>query len=178
MGMCTCEPATRPGASPRVRPGEFRRVLGQLPTGVTVITAYTREGPTGMAANSVTSVSLEPPLILVCPARSSATWPLIRTAGQFCVSVLAGHQEEVARRFAARDADRFAGTSWRPRRGGPALEDATAWIDAELADEHDAGDHTIAVARVIAVESGAGTIPLVFFRSGYGQFWRGQRTNL
>ncbi len=59
-----------------------------------------------------------------------------------------------------------------PRRCGPALDDAIAWIDAELRHEHDAGDHTIAVARVIAAETGAGRMPLVFFRGGYGQFWR------
>lgn len=174
MGTCTGEPVAKPAPATRVRPGEFRRVLGHLPTGVTVITAYTSKGPAGMAANSVTSVSLEPPLILLCPARSSATWPLIRAAGQFCVSVLADHQEGEARRFASRDADRFAGIGWRPRRGGPALTDAIAWIDAELWDEHDAGDHTIAVARVIAMEAGAGTTPLVFFRGGYGQFCRGR----
>ena len=120
-------------------------------------------------------MSLEPPLILVCPARSSATWPLIRAAGEFCVSVLAAHQEGDARLFASRGADRFAGIGWHPRHGGPALDDAIAWIDAELRHEHDAGDHTIAVARVIAVEAGAGRSPLVFLRGGYGQFWRGRR---
>jgi len=175
MDRCAGEPRARPGPATGVHPSEFRRVFGRLPTGVTVITAYTREGPTGMAANSVTSVSLQPPLVLLCPARSSATWPLIRAAGQFCISVLAGHQEEVARRFAARGADRFAGIGWQPRRGGPALDDALAWIDAELRHEHDAGDHTIAVARVIAIEAGPGTSPLVFLRGGYGQFWRGRR---
>lgn len=174
MGTCIGESVAEPGPAPRVPPSEFRHVLGHLPTGVTVITAYTREGPTGMAANSVTAVSLEPPLILLCPARSSATWPLIRAARQFCVSVLAAHQEGVARGFAARGADRFAGIGWHPRRGGPALDDAVAWIDAELLQEHDAGDHTIAVARVVAVDASAGRVPLVFFRGGYGQFRRGR----
>jgi 3-hydroxy-9,10-secoandrosta-1,3,5(10)-triene-9,17-dione monooxygenase reductase component len=69
----------------------FRQVLGHLPTGVTVITAWAEHEPTGMAANSVTSVSLDPPLVLFCPAKSSTTWPHIRQSGRFCVNVMAGH---------------------------------------------------------------------------------------
>jgi len=79
----------------------FRHV-GHLATGVTVITAYGLDGPSGMAANSVTSVSLDPPLVLFCPAKSSTTWPRLRTAGGFCINVMAGHHEEVTRRFASK----------------------------------------------------------------------------
>src|SRR5581483_86519 len=100
---------------PSPRPDVFRNVLGHLPTGVTVVTAMSEHGPVGMAANSVTSVSLDPPLILICPASGSETWPLIREAGCFCVNVLAGHQAELCRQFSRKDTDRFAGVAWHSR---------------------------------------------------------------
>lgn len=153
-----------------VDPGDLRQVLGHLPTGVTVITADDRGQPCGMAANSVTSVSLDPPLLLFCPARTSSTWPRIRAAGHFCVNVLAGHHEELTRQFAASDVDRFAGVSYEHRPAGPALSDAVAWIECSLHEEHDAGDHTIVVARIIAIEAVSGVEPLVFFRGNYGSF--------
>jgi flavin reductase (DIM6/NTAB) family NADH-FMN oxidoreductase RutF len=154
----------------RIAPEHFRTVLGHLPTGVTVITANGEFEPTGMAANSVTSVSLDPPLILVCPARSSETWPAIRATGQFCVNVMAGHHERLCRQFALKEQNRFAGVSWHQRQAGPALDDAAAWIDCAIRDEHDAGDHTIVVADVLAVEAAPDPVPLVFFRGRYGTF--------
>jgi flavin reductase (DIM6/NTAB) family NADH-FMN oxidoreductase RutF len=154
-----------------IDPGHFRKVLAHLPTGVSVITANGPSGPIGMAANSVTSVSLTPPLVLLCPARTSTTWPAIRDARSFCINVMAGHHEKVTRRFAAKEIDRFAGVSYTERAAGPALRDALAWIECETQDEHDAGDHTIVVARVVAIEAAAERIePLVFFRGTYGSF--------
>jgi flavin reductase (DIM6/NTAB) family NADH-FMN oxidoreductase RutF len=153
-----------------VGPDAFRHVLGHLPTGVTIVTAHGPDGPAGMAANSVTSVSLDPPLILVCPAKSSTTWPSIRAAGRFCVNVMAGHHEDLCRRFARRGTDRFAGISWTDRPTGPALDDAVAWIECDVRDEHDAGDHTIVVAGVVAIEAASDAEPLVFFRGRYGTF--------
>jgi flavin reductase (DIM6/NTAB) family NADH-FMN oxidoreductase RutF len=148
----------------------FRHVLGHLPTGVTVVTANAADGPTGMAANSVTSVSLDPPLILLCPAKSSSTWPAIRDAGRFCVNILAGHHEEITRQFARKDTDRFQGVARHERSGGPGLDDAVAWIECEIHAEHDAGDHTIVVATVLAIEAAEAAVPLVFFRGRYGTF--------
>ena len=139
----------------QIRGEVFRHVLGHLPTGVAVITADGPNGPAGMTANSVTSVSLDPPLLLVCPARTSTTWPNVRASGRFCVNVMAGHHEEACRRFALKDADRFAGVDWHERPSGPAFHDAVAWIDCELRDEHDAGDHTIAVADVLGIDAAA-----------------------
>lgn len=156
-----------------IDPGHFRTVLGHLPTGVTVITAYGEDRvPVGMAANSVTSVSLDPPLILFCPAKSSTTWPTIRTASGFCINVMAGHHEEVTRRFAMKGIDRWEGLEYTERPTGPALDDAVAWIECRPQDEHDAGDHTIVVARVVAIEAlvGADAEALVFFRGSYGPF--------
>jgi 3-hydroxy-9,10-secoandrosta-1,3,5(10)-triene-9,17-dione monooxygenase reductase component len=149
----------------------YRQVLGHLPTGVTVVTAFQRGGePAGMAANSLTSVSLEPPLILVCPAKSSTTWPLIREVGRFCVNVMASHQAELCRRFAAVGADRFAEVEWHSRPSGPALDDAIAWLDCEICDEHDAGDHTIVIAQVASLDASGDGVPLVFFKGRYGTF--------
>jgi 3-hydroxy-9,10-secoandrosta-1,3,5(10)-triene-9,17-dione monooxygenase reductase component len=154
-----------------IDPGHFRQVLGQLPTGVAVITAHGRGGPIGMAVNSLTSVSLDPPLVLFCPARTSTTWPGVREVGRFCVNVMAGHHEEVTRRFAASQTDRFAGVSYSDRAGGPGLHNALAWIECETADEHEAGDHTIVVARVVAIEAASEDFePLIFFRGSYGSF--------
>ena len=149
----------------------FRHVLGHLPTGVTIVTAHGEDGPVGMSANSVTSVSLDPPLILLCPAKSSTTWPSIRTCGRFCVNVMASHQTGATLAFARRGVDRFDGVPHSPRSAGPGLDDAVAWIECELDAEHDAGDHTIVVARVLSIEASAqGGEPLVFFRGGYGSF--------
>ncbi|MGH2937611.1 MAG: flavin reductase family protein [Solirubrobacterales bacterium] len=153
----------------RVEEGVLRRVLGHLPTGVTVITANDGGEPVGIVANSVTSVSLDPPLMLICPAKSSGTWPRLRSAGTFCINVMAGHHEEVCRRFAVKGAaDRFQGTSWHERHGMPALDDAVAWIDCSIRDEHDAGDHTIVVADIIDMDAATDVEPLVFFRGRYG----------
>lgn len=156
--------------SVQIDPAHFRQVLGHLPTGVTVIAAHGRHGPVGMAANSVTSVSLDPPLILLCPAKSSSTWPEIRAVGSLCVNVMAEHHEEVTRQFAGREADRFSGIDYTSRPTGPALCDAVAWIECTIHDEHDAGDHTIVVARVVAIEAAPNAEPLVFFRGRYGSF--------
>jgi 3-hydroxy-9,10-secoandrosta-1,3,5(10)-triene-9,17-dione monooxygenase reductase component len=160
------------GAPHVVDPRDFRDVLAHLPTGVTVVAAHGAVGPVGMAANSVTSVSLEPALVLFCPAKSSTTWPDIRSAGAFCINVMGGHHEEATKRFAAKDADRFRGIDYEHRTTGPALVDAVAWIECELADEHDAGDHSIVVARVVAIEAGGrgDLTPLIFFRGRYGTF--------
>jgi 3-hydroxy-9,10-secoandrosta-1,3,5(10)-triene-9,17-dione monooxygenase reductase component len=151
-------------------PSLYRQVLGHLPTGVTVVAAHGPAGPVGMAANSVTSVSLDPPLILVCPSKASETWPAVRASGRFCVSVMAAHHEALCRRFAAKGADRFAEVGWYGRTAGPALDEALAWIDCALREEHDAGDHVIAVADVLAIDARASSPPLVFFRGCYGTF--------
>lgn len=153
-----------------VAAGRFREVFGHLPTGVTVVTAHGEDGPVGMAANSVTSVSLDPPMLLLCPAKSSTTWPAIRAVGRFCVNVMAGHQAEVSRRFAERGVDRYQQVTFGAHEAGPILDGALAWVACELRDEHDAGDHTIVVADVVALEISAEGDPLIFFRGRYGTF--------
>jgi 3-hydroxy-9,10-secoandrosta-1,3,5(10)-triene-9,17-dione monooxygenase reductase component len=153
-----------------VEPQVFRRVLGHLPTGVTVITGQLSDGPIGMACNSVTSVSLEPPLIAFCPARGSATWQALRPTARFCVNVMAEHHEPATRAFARKGIDRFAGVRYHARRCGPALDDAVAWLDCEIRAEHVGGDHLIVVAEIVDLEARSGAAPLVFFRGTYGTF--------
>ena len=150
-----------------IRPRDFRDVLAHVPTAVTVVTASHETEPVGMTVNSFTSVSLEPPLVLFCAAKSSLTWPRIRAARRFCVNVLAAGQEDLARLFSRPRADRFTGVRCNDRFCGPALADAVAWIDCELADEHAAGDHVIVLGAVLGVESTAAP-PLVFHRRRYG----------
>lgn len=149
----------------------FRHVLGHLPTGVTVVTAHHRDGPVAMSANSVTSVSLEPPLILFCPAKTSTTWPKIDEGGSFCVNVFAAHHEDMSRRFAARGVDRFAGIPWHSRPAGPGLDEAVAWIECSIWATYDGGDHLIVVGEVARLDVREdGAEPLVFFRGRYGSF--------
>ncbi len=150
--------------------GHFRHVLGHLPTGVTIVTAHGPDGPVGITANSVTSVSLDPPLMLVCVARASRTGQAILKAGRFCVNVIGAGDAETCTQFATRGADRFDGVAWHDRPGGPGLDAAMAWIECEIRDPHDAGDHTIIVAEVTAIDAADAVTPLVFFRGAYGTF--------
>ena len=120
-----------------------------------------------MTANSFTSVSLDPPLVLVCPAKSSRTWESIRTAGRFCVNILAGNHADLSRRFSEPSPNRFEAIEWRQRDAGPAIAAAAAWLDVELSAEHDAGDHTIAVCRVLSFETNDAVHALIFYRGQY-----------
>lgn len=149
----------------------FRHVLGHFATGVAVITAITPSGPVGMAVSSFTSVSLEPPLVAFLPDKSSTSWPKIRGAGVFCVNILSAGQEELCAQFARKGIDKFAGVPWRPApSGAPILEGGMAWIDCELTQTFESGDHFIAIGRVLQLEASEYGVPLVFFQGGYGHF--------
>ena len=150
----------------------FRQVLGHFPTGVTVITADSPDGPVGLAIGSFTSVSLDPPLVAFCPDKRSSSWPRIREAGVFCVNVLGEDQELLCRTFASKGADKFKGIGWEPTStGSPRLAGVLAWIDCTVEVVHDAGDHEICVGRVSEMDVGEESEgPLVFYRGGYGRF--------
>lgn len=150
--------------------GEFRKALGQFATGVTIITAMCDGEPAGLAANSFTSVSLEPPLVLFAVARTSSTWPKIETARKFAVNILGEHQEEVSRLFATKDVDRFGQVDWHLGVGGsPVLHDTLAYLDCEFWAEYDGGDHIIVVGRVLDLGVTHEGSPLLFFRGKYGR---------
>jgi 3-hydroxy-9,10-secoandrosta-1,3,5(10)-triene-9,17-dione monooxygenase reductase component len=150
----------------------FRQVLGHFCTGVTIVTAVQDTQPIGLTIQSFTSVSLVPPLVSICPAKSSSSWPRIKASGAFCVNILRDDQEVISRAFATKARDRFSNIDWRqaPGTGSPLLDGALAWVDCRFQAEHDAGDHVIAVGRVV----GLGTLrqgwPLLFYQGGYGHF--------
>src|SRR3954454_6109480 len=135
-------------AAPTIDSARFRQVLGHFASGITIVTGMEGSEPVGMTAQSFMSVSLEPPLVAICPAKSSSSWPRIRAGGGFCVNILGVEQEEVCRVFAMSGADKFRGVGWKPgASGSPVLEDVLGWIDCTIDAEHDAGDHTIVVGR-------------------------------
>jgi 3-hydroxy-9,10-secoandrosta-1,3,5(10)-triene-9,17-dione monooxygenase reductase component len=146
----------------------FRQVLGHFPTGVVIVAA---PGPVGTAIGSFFSVSLDPALVGFCIGRSSSTWPKIREAGVFCVSILGEDQEAVCRTFATSGVDKFEGLGWSAASSGsPRVHDAVAWIDCDIEMVHDGGDHDICVGRVREMEVEREVGPLLFFRGGYGRF--------
>lgn len=152
-------------------PAAFRTVLGHFATGVVVVTAEDDGEPVGMACNSFTSVSLEPPLVLFCAAKTSTTWPRIQRAGAWCANVLAEEDEELCRLFAQKGVDRFARVTHRPgATGAPVLDRALAFVDCRTEAEHDAGDHVIVVGRVVELGHQVEGRPLLFYRGGYGRF--------
>ncbi len=156
---------------PEIEPSLYRTVLGHFATGVTVITAMDGDEPVGMAANSFTSVSLDPPLVLFCPGKASSTWPRIQRAPGWCVNILAEDQEDVCRLMAQKGAERFREIGWKSApSGAPVLSGTVAHIDCRTVAEHDAGDHLIVVGRVLEMAVNSKEGPLLFFRGGYGQF--------
>jgi 3-hydroxy-9,10-secoandrosta-1,3,5(10)-triene-9,17-dione monooxygenase reductase component len=147
----------------------FRDALGRFATGVAFVTAAPDGAPHGLIVNSLTSVSLDPPLVSFSPARSSLTWARMRTARRFGVNVLGRQHEAFAKRATPPDADRFAGLDWQPgRAGAPLLTDALATLDCETVAEHPAGDHWIVVARVDEVRIAPAGDPLIFFAGAFG----------
>jgi 3-hydroxy-9,10-secoandrosta-1,3,5(10)-triene-9,17-dione monooxygenase reductase component len=152
-------------------PATYRTVLGHFATGVVIVSAIDGDEPIGMACNSFTSVSLEPPLVLFCAAKSSTTWPRIQAAGKWAANILDDDGEEICRLFAQKGADRFAHIAYTPgRTGSPILDDALAFVDCETLVEHDAGDHVIVVGRVVELGYQHEGKPLLFYRGGYGRY--------
>jgi 3-hydroxy-9,10-secoandrosta-1,3,5(10)-triene-9,17-dione monooxygenase reductase component len=165
------EPADEVPAPPTIEAAHFRQVLGHYATGVTIITALDGGQPYGLAANSFTSVSLDPPLVSFCAAHSSTTWPHIRAARHFCVNLLGEDQEELCRLFAVSGGEKFAGIGWKKAAtGAPVIHDVLGWLDCSIEAEHEAGDHVIVVGRVHDLDVAHEGHPLLFFRGGYGRF--------
>ena len=148
----------------------YRQVMGQFLAGVTVITAMEDGTPVGMAASSFTSLSMDPPLVLFCPARSSSTWARIAEAGHYAVNVLAAEHEPVSRAMSSKAPDKFTGLRWHTEvTGCPVLDDALGWIDCRTEHVYEGGDHLIVVGRVLALGWRDGD-PLGYHRGFYGRF--------
>jgi 3-hydroxy-9,10-secoandrosta-1,3,5(10)-triene-9,17-dione monooxygenase reductase component len=149
-------------------PRRIRNVLGHFATGLTVITAATENGPAGFTCQSFASLSLEPALVTFSPARTSSTWPLLRRAGRFTINILPADHQHLAAQFARSGTDKFAGVDHSPSPlGNPVLDGALAWVDCELHQEYDGGDHTIVVAAVHALSARTDVDPLLFFKGDY-----------
>jgi flavin reductase (DIM6/NTAB) family NADH-FMN oxidoreductase RutF len=154
-----------PALDHRLQPEALRRAFGSFPSGVVAVTALVDGVPVGLAASSFTSVSLDPPLVSVSVARTSTTWPVLRTAPRIGVSVLARHQAEVCRQLAGPAERRFDDLTLRTTAGGAVLlAEAASAFECSLAEELAAGDHIIALLRLHDVEDGTAA-PLVFHRS-------------
>ena len=169
---CAHHGATMGEQLPAIEAALFRRVLGHYPTGVCVVTAVDAAGRrAGMVVGSFTSVSLDPPLVGFFPDRVSTSWPRIRDSGRFCVNILAADQQAMCRRFAAKAEDKFIGVDFRlSPLGMPVLPDVVAWIECSLHAVHEAGDHFIALGRVLDLGVDRAERPMLFFRGSYGDF--------
>lgn len=153
-----------------VDPLAFRRTMGAFATGVAVVTAVWDGEYHGMTMNSLTSVSLDPCMLLVCPRRDSATGEAIARSGEFVVNLLRADQQEFSSRFVGAFQDRFAGVEVEHTEAGtPLLADALAHIGCRVVDIHPAGDHDIVVGAVRFCREQGGE-PLVFFRGSFGGF--------
>jgi 3-hydroxy-9,10-secoandrosta-1,3,5(10)-triene-9,17-dione monooxygenase reductase component len=150
-------------------PERFRQVLGHFCTGITIIAAVDDGEPVGFSCQAFAALSLEPPLVLFCPARTSSTWPRIERSGYFCVNVLTAAQGDLATRFGRSSAERFNTVSWTPdSAGSPIIADVLTWVSCEIQQVHPIGDHYVVVGLVRALGDVGSQRPLLFYRGRYG----------
>jgi 3-hydroxy-9,10-secoandrosta-1,3,5(10)-triene-9,17-dione monooxygenase reductase component len=149
-------------------PERFRQVLGHFATGVTVITGMDGSEPVGFACQAFAALSLEPPLTLFCPSRTSSSWPRIARSGQFCVNILAADQAGLARTFGISAPDKFAGLTCQPApNGAPILPGVLTWAACAIEAVHEAGDHFVVIARVTELGDSVAGDPLIFYRGRF-----------
>ena len=155
-----------------IESGDFRKVLGKYPTGVTLVSSKDDQGPFAMVIGSFGSVSLDPPLVQFMPAKESGTWLRIKKTGRYCVNVLGEQQLDLSNSFFNKDKDPFEAIHWSESTlGSPIIEGCVAWIDCLIGDVHEAGDHYIVIGEVKAIgatEKDEG--PLLFLGGAYGSF--------
>ena len=145
----------------------FRQAMGHFASGVTVVTTASADELYGMTVSSFASLSLNPPLVLICIDKSVPSHDMIRDSGRFVVNILEERQEHLSRRFAATANDKFKGVAWHSGQLGlPVLDNTLAAIECRLRDALDGGDHTIFVGEVVDAEVREGA-PLLYYRRGY-----------
>jgi len=153
---------------------DFRRAMGRFATGVTHITTRLGDELHGMTANAVTSLSLDPMLVLVCVDKTADTHDILAKAGVFAVNILNKEQTEISNRFAQKEFDGAHGLDDLPHgfavTGAPILEGALAYLDCRTVTEHHGGDHTIFIGEVAEARELSDEEPLVFYRGKYGRF--------
>jgi flavin reductase (DIM6/NTAB) family NADH-FMN oxidoreductase RutF len=150
----------------------YRQVMGHFTTGVAIVTCSGRDGPTGLTTNAITSVSLEPLLLLVCFDNGSRTLRTVREARRFAVNVLRSGQDDLARVFSSKRVarEKFEAVTHTEAHGVPVLDGALAWLACDLVELVPAGDHTIGIGEVTQMDADGGGEPLVWFRGAYGTF--------
>jgi flavin reductase (DIM6/NTAB) family NADH-FMN oxidoreductase RutF len=150
-------------------PSTLRDALGCFATGVTVVTCLDDGArPAGLTVNSFTSVSLDPPLLLVCLAKTAVSAPALTKAPFFAINVLQTRQQPASIRFSTRDEDRFGATPWScGEAGAPILEESLGVFECERFAVYDGGDHHILVGRVVKASFDAALDPLLYFRGRY-----------
>jgi flavin reductase (DIM6/NTAB) family NADH-FMN oxidoreductase RutF len=163
--------------SPAVSSAEFRRVLGRFATGVTIVTTSQGSRRAGITVNAFTSVSLDPPLVLVCVERRSYVHDLIASSRAFAVNVLTAEQADVSRCFAAKSEaklTRFCGVTTHDEvTGAPVFDRCASFVDCQLEAIYPGGDHSIFVGRVVAL-GGDDVPPLLYYRGKYGQLYENE----
>jgi 3-hydroxy-9,10-secoandrosta-1,3,5(10)-triene-9,17-dione monooxygenase reductase component len=146
----------------------FRDVLGLFASGVTVVTSMSDGSPVGMTCQSFSSVSLEPPLVMFCPAKTSRAWPLMQRAGYFCVNFLAADQADISQAMATKGSDKYDGIGWVPApSGAPLIDGVIGFVDCTVHSVHEAGDHYVVLGRVGELGFGEDGKPLLYYRGGY-----------
>ncbi|MGF1597879.1 MAG: flavin reductase family protein [Acidimicrobiales bacterium] len=158
---------------PIIDPGDFRKVLGCFPTGVTVVTADAAGRPVGIAIGSFASISLDPPLVGFFLGTESGSWPAMEEAGHFCVNVLTSDQQELCAVMASRSDNKFEGVEVTPApaTGAPVLPGVHAIIDCRIDQVVACGDHNLVMGRVLHLDVGDGEAgPMVFHKGRYGSF--------
>ena len=168
LGLTTCQAMPRRTRPEKLTKAEFCRTCAKFPTGVTIVTVVDAEGsPHGMTASSFTSVSLDPPLILVCVDHQASVLAHLRRAQHIGINVLSEEQQPLSEHFARSGHDRFGAVEWYAGHGGvPLIAGALARFECSIHRMIDAGDHTILIAQVLDTEHSTGR-PLVYYGSGY-----------
>ncbi|ORB57645.1 oxidoreductase [Mycolicibacterium rhodesiae] len=152
----------------------LRQAFGCFPSGVTAFCGVRDGSPEGMAASSFTTVSLDPPLVSVCVANTSSTWPKLAALQRLGLSVLADEHAPVARSLASKSADRFQGVDWTATESGAVfVHGATLWLECAPFKRIEAGDHEIVVLQITALAMYPDVSPIVFHRSGFRELLPG-----
>ncbi len=160
-------PGARPASYPP-EPQKFRQVLGHFGTGITVITGIDEGEPVGFACQAFAALSLDPPLVVFCPALTSATWPRIARASLFAVNVLTEDQHDLASKFGRSGPGKFDGVKWAPDgAGSPVIDGVLTWAGCEVEAVHPGGDHNVVVGRVRELGECGSQRPLLFYRGRY-----------
>ncbi len=150
---------------------QFREVLGHFASGVVAVTGVDSGGrPLGLTVTSFTSVSLAPPLVSFCVARTSRTWPKIHRSDGVCINILSDQQQDLSASLARSGEGKFGGIGWSmSAKGLPLLNGALSWLECQISAEHPAGDHNIVVTQVQRLAASDLSGPLLRYRGSYGR---------